>query len=147
MDITLPTTATESAIALARSAGGAQSLGDLERRLKDAPVERVAREFETLLAMQLVREARNTLPEGFFGSGAGADTYGAWLDEHVGRAVAESGALDLVGVLKTTLSASMRGTPAASAGEPAAAPDARHAHGARVEPPATEAESSIGDRP
>jgi Rod binding domain-containing protein len=117
MDFPLPTRATEAAAALARSSGGADARADLERRLAGAPAEKIAREFESLLAMQLVREARNTLPEGFFGSGAGADTYGAWLDEHVGRAIAESGALDLAGVIRVALAPAL-GAAADASTEP-----------------------------
>ena len=63
--------------------------------------QEAAAKFEALLATTLVKEMRKALPEGFFGSGAGSDVFEGWLDEHVGRALAESGALDLAGMIKT----------------------------------------------
>ena len=60
-----------------------------------------AAKFEALLATTLVKEMRKTLPEGFFGSGAGSDVFDGWLDEHVGKALAQSGGLDLAGMIKT----------------------------------------------
>ena len=43
----------------------------------------------------LVKEMRKSLPEGFFGDSADGDIYGAWFDQHVGSAIAKSGALHL----------------------------------------------------
>ena len=63
----------------------------------------VARGFEEILATTLVREMRRTLSQGFFGEGAGADTYSAWLDEHVGRALAERGVFGLRGMIEGAL--------------------------------------------
>ena len=63
----------------------------------------VAREFEALFASMLVKEMRQTLPKGLFGDGPGADTYSGWFDQHVGRQLAETGALDLAGILRAGL--------------------------------------------
>jgi len=62
-----------------------------------------AAKFEALMATTLVKEMRKALPEGFFGKGAGSDVFEGWLDEHVGKALAESGALDLAGMIKTSI--------------------------------------------
>ena len=63
--------------------------------------EEAAAKFEALLATTLFKEMRKALPEGFFGKGAGSDVFEGWLDEHVGAALAKSGALDLAGMIKT----------------------------------------------
>jgi len=62
--------------------------------------DQAAQKFEALLATTLVKEMRKALPEGFFGKGAGSDVFEGWLDEHIGNALAESGALDLAGMIK-----------------------------------------------
>ena len=54
-----------------------------------------AAKFEELFAAMLVKEMRKSLPEGFFGDSADGDIYGAWFDQHVGSAIARSGALHL----------------------------------------------------
>jgi len=66
------------------------------------PVE-AGKQFEQLLAGMLVRELRRALPNGFFGQEMGADTYESWLDEHLGRALSESGALGIAGMVKVGL--------------------------------------------
>jgi Rod binding domain-containing protein len=70
---------------------------------EDGFVLEAADEFEALLATTLVREMRKGLPDGFFGKGPGADVFEGWLDEHVGGSLAESGALDLAGIIKVNL--------------------------------------------
>jgi Rod binding domain-containing protein len=62
-----------------------------------------AREFEMLLAVQLVRELRRALPERLFGTGAGADVYEGWFDEHLGRTLAERDALGLAKTIQASL--------------------------------------------
>jgi len=71
-----------------------------------------ARAFEKLLATQLVRELRRSLPEGVFGGGSGSDIYESWFDEHIGDALAKQDALGLAGMVKTALgrSASTEGS-------------------------------------
>jgi Rod binding domain-containing protein len=56
---------------------------------------KAAKMFEELLATMMVREMRRGLEGGFFGSGSGSDVYEGWLDQHVGKSLAETGALDL----------------------------------------------------
>ena len=60
-----------------------------------------AAKFEALLATTLVKEMRKALPEGsFFGKASGSDVFNGWMDEHLGRALSESGALDLAGMIR-----------------------------------------------
>ena len=54
-----------------------------------------ARDFERLLATQLVKELRRGLPEGFFGSEAGSDVFEGWFDENLGDALCEGRGLGL----------------------------------------------------
>ena len=78
----------ERALAAARAASaqgnGAQGNG-----------AHAARDFERLLATQLVKELRRGLPEGFFGSEAGSDVFEGWFDEHLGDALCEGRGLGL----------------------------------------------------
>ncbi len=83
--------------------------------------EEAAGRFEALLGGMLVKEMRKALPDGFFGQGTGSDVYGGWLDEHLGKALAETGSLGLRDVLLPALG-----------GAPAAAPDAPDAKGGEV---------------
>ncbi len=73
-------------------------VGKLRGSAQSSPEEAAAR-FEELLASMLVKEMRNALPEGFFGKSTGSDVYGGWLDEHLGKAIAETGGLGLRDVL------------------------------------------------
>jgi len=70
--------------------------------------ERAAKMFEELLATLLVREMRRGLEGGFFGTGAGSDVYEGWLDEHVGRSLSDSHALDLAQSIRVSLGAKER---------------------------------------
>ncbi len=65
--------------------------------------QEAAKRFEGLLASMLVKELRQTLPEGFFGDGAGADIYAGWLDTHLSEALVESDALGIAGMVKAEL--------------------------------------------
>jgi hypothetical protein len=69
-----------------------------------------ARRFQALLGAMLVKEMRSSLPEGFFGGGAGGDVYGGWLDEHVGAALAQRDALHLEGMVRESLERKARQT-------------------------------------
>lgn len=60
---------------------------------------RVGKQFEALLSSLLVKEMRSTLEGGFFGDGQGADTFNGWMDEHVGRMMADRGSLGLARVV------------------------------------------------
>ena len=59
--------------------------------------------FEKLLATMLVKEMRRALPDGFFGTGPGAEVFEGWFDEHVGGALAERDALGFAGMVKEDL--------------------------------------------
>ena len=74
-----------------------------QRALKAGKPEQAAREFETLLAVQLVRELRRSIPQPLFGEGSGADVYEGWFDEHLGRALAERDALGLAKMIQGSL--------------------------------------------
>ena len=67
-----------------------------------------ASDLERLFATFVVKELRNSLPDGFFGQGAGADVYEGWLEEHLGRSLADSGALDLAGRIKASIDSKAR---------------------------------------
>ena len=82
------------------------------RAAADGRVIDAADQFEALLATTLVREMRKGLSDGFFGDGPGADVFEGWLDEHVGGALAESGALDLAGIIKVNLGVKQDGVDA-----------------------------------
>lgn len=62
-----------------------------------------AEEFESLIATMLVKEMRQSLSEGFFGSGPGSDTFAGWLDKEIGENLSRSWQLDLAGMVKTNL--------------------------------------------
>jgi len=79
---------------LAHSAGLAR-LSSAQRELRKGDVSEAAREFERLFATLLVKEMRSTLPEGFFGKGAGSDVFDGWLDEHLGSSLAEGRGLGM----------------------------------------------------
>jgi Rod binding domain-containing protein len=66
------------------------AMSGVRRAAEQGRVEEAAKAFETYFASLLVREMRRSLPEGLVGSGIGTDVYGAWFDEHVGRALADS---------------------------------------------------------
>lgn len=62
-----------------------------------------AKQFEALLATMLVKEMRQSLDDGFFGKGPGADTFGGWLDKSIGDSLAGNWQLDLAGMVKTNI--------------------------------------------
>ena len=63
------------------------------------------KKFEGLLATMLVNQMRKSLPEGFFGKGPGADSFGGWLDKSIGDALADSWDVGIAGMVKTSLDA------------------------------------------
>jgi Rod binding domain-containing protein len=89
-------------IQLTSQVAGAARAVDPKRVAQDEPAG-AARRFEALLSTMLVKEMRSSLPEGFFGPGSAGDVYGGWLDEHVGKALADRDALHLEGVLRESL--------------------------------------------
>ena len=101
-------------------------LGSLEtqvatQRIYDQSVDRVeaqqgaedtalaARELEKVFSTLLVKELRRGLGDGFFGGGAGSDTFESWLDEHLGESLARDGVLDLAGQVKVELDRANKG--------------------------------------
>jgi len=60
-----------------------------------AEAAEAGRRFEALFGGLLARELRRGLDGGFFGQGAGSDTFDAWFDRFLGDAFAEGGALGL----------------------------------------------------
>jgi len=73
----------------------------------------VAHQVEGLFAQLFVKELRRGLGEGFFGQGAGSDTFEGWLDEHLGESLARDGVLDLAGRIRTSLEQKRAGAIAA----------------------------------
>ncbi len=81
-----------------------------------------ARDFERLLATQLVKELRRGLPEGFFGSEAGSDVFEGWFDENLGDALCEGRGLGLRFALERELGPRTAGEqPAAAENKPSPA--------------------------
>lgn len=74
---------------------GLQRLEAASRELRRGDCSDAAKEFERLFATLLVKEMRATLPEGFFGEGAGSDVFDGWFDEHLGSSLAEGRGLGL----------------------------------------------------
>ena len=77
--------------------------------------ETVAREMESLFATMLVSELRKGLGEGFFGGGAGADTFNGWFDEQIGASLASRSSLGLADQIRESIVREQ----AAAAAEPA----------------------------
>ncbi len=104
MDGTSPAMfAARAQIADAQGTAQLQQASEALRSAETGRALEAADQFEALLATTLVREMRKGLSDGFFGDGPGADVFEGWLDEHVGGALAESGALDLAGIIKVNL--------------------------------------------
>ncbi len=65
--------------------------------------ETVAREMESLFATMLVSELRKGLGEGFFGGGAGSDTFNGWFDEQIGASLASRSSLGLADQIRESI--------------------------------------------
>jgi Rod binding domain-containing protein len=65
--------------------------------------EMVAQEIESLFATLLVSEMRKGLGDGFFGSGAGSDTFNGWFDEEIGASLSSRGSLGLADAVHESL--------------------------------------------
>lgn len=76
---------------------------DARRAAADGRTDEATQAFGQLLATLLVRELRRSLSDGLVGRGPGSDVYEGWFDEHLGRSLAESDALGLAGVIKTSI--------------------------------------------
>ena len=80
----------------------------LAERAQDAgaaegATKQVSEEFSALLGTMMVKELRKSLPDGFFGKGPGSDIMEGWLDDHVGRALADGWELDIAGLVRVGL--------------------------------------------
>lgn len=64
--------------------------------------EEVAKSFEAVFASLLVKEMRNTLSEGLFGSES-SDVFGGLFDLHIGNAMAEGRGLGIKELVLTQL--------------------------------------------
>jgi Rod binding domain-containing protein len=81
--------------ALGALAAASEARGnEAARALRDGKDTQAAHAFESFFAQVFVREMRRGLPQGFFG-GAGSDVYSSWLDQHLGDALASTGALGI----------------------------------------------------
>jgi Rod binding domain-containing protein len=113
---------TAQATALSGERSEGEQLDCARRAAEQGDADETARAFETLFAVQLVRELRRSLPENPFGSGAGADVYEGWFDEHLGAALAERDALGIAGMVKAALVRAQAARDATLESEPGAVP-------------------------
>lgn len=79
---------------ISRVSGGAQD---------EAEPEMVAQEMESLFATLLVSEMRKGLGDGFFGTGAGSDTFNGWFDEELGSSLSSRGSLGLADAVREAM--------------------------------------------
>ena len=84
----------------------------LEGQLDSADLKKdaAADKFESLLATMLVKELRKGLPNGFFGGESGSDIYEGWFDEHIGKALARDGGLDMEGLIRAGIETKISST-------------------------------------
>ncbi len=75
----------------------------MSRSADDSAPAVAAREMESLFATMLVSELRKGLGEGFFGDGAGADTFNGWFDEQIGASLASRGSLGLADQIRESI--------------------------------------------
>lgn len=94
---------------------GLRRLESAQRELRRGDGSEAAREFERLFATLLVKEMRATLPDGFFGEGAGTDVFDGWFDEHLGTALSEGRGLGLRVSLERDLGLKQAAVDAAAA--------------------------------
>jgi Rod binding domain-containing protein len=85
------------------SSAGEARLAQAKRAAERGDTRETAKQFETLFGALLVRELRRSMPQGMFGSGAGADVYEGWFDEHLGNALAERDSLGIARMIESTL--------------------------------------------
>jgi Rod binding domain-containing protein len=90
------------ASSIARSSDLAQAT-KASAQARSGKVDDAIKHFEELLSTMLVREMRRGVDEGFFGGGAGADTFEGWLDEHLGRSLARDGVFDLAQAVRVSI--------------------------------------------
>ena len=94
---------------LAQSRGREAELQRLQKTTDGERPEAAQQRFEEYFSSLMVKELRRGLGEGFFGSGAGSDTYDAWMDDFLGQSLAKSGAIDLSGMLEDFRAAALSG--------------------------------------
>jgi Rod binding domain-containing protein len=87
-------------------------LDDARRAAERGDAAETARQFETLFAVQLVRELRRSMPQGMFGDAPGADVYEGWFDEQLGSALAQREALGIAGMVRVALEKNAKATKA-----------------------------------
>jgi len=85
-------------------ANASREAGNLERAMNSATSDDAGKRFEAMLGTMLAKEMRKGLDEGFFGKGPGADSFSSWLDEYVGRTMAEQGTLGTGSLVKQYVS-------------------------------------------
>lgn len=92
---------------LARRRGREAELQRLGQGAEGQRPEAAQQRFEEYFSTLMVKELRRGLGEGFFGSGAGSDTYDAWMDDFLGQSLAKSGAIDLSSMLESFRAAAL----------------------------------------
>lgn len=118
--------------ALTRPVAGAALEAQVEalrRGERSAHDAEVAQRVEGLFAQIFVKELRRGLGDGFFGQGAGSDTFEAWLDESLGEALARDGVLDLAGRIRASLDRDRAGAREGAAAPASATHDERELGG------------------
>lgn len=104
------------------------------RGLQRDDIDSAGRKFEQLFAGLMTKELRKGL-KGFFGEGPGADTFTAWMDEHLGRQIADQ---ELLGIAKILREQNARDAAVAAEGIAAEGPDAEGQANAAAQQGATE---------
>lgn len=107
---------------------------DRLRGVERDDIDSAGRKFEQLFAGLMTKELRQGL-EGFFGEGPGADTFAAWMDEHLGRQIADQ---ELLGIAKILREQNARDAAVATEGIAAEGPDAKAQTDAAAQQGATE---------
>ena len=107
---------------------------DRLRGVQRDDIDSAGRKFEQLFAGLMTKELRNGL-EGFFGEGPGADTFAAWMDEHLGRQIADQ---ELLGIAKILREQNARDEAVAAEGFAAQEPSAEEQVDAAAQQGATE---------
>ena len=93
----------KDAASTAQSKLFAGRISSASRSADESVPEVAAREMESLFATILVAELRKGLGEGFFGEGAGADTFNGWFDEQLGASIASRGSLGLADQVRESI--------------------------------------------
>ena len=67
--------------------------------------EKVAGEFEEIFSSLMLKQMRQTMDDGMFGSSDSSDSYGSLFDMFMGQHLAKSGGLGMSGYMKDYLNA------------------------------------------